>query len=258
MTNFDDDDGDLKLRDLPSMARKGKKPPKGAELAAEKNRVTVPKFRVMSVRIRNESGSPLVVHAFSQKQIGIMRDKQVQGSTGKKGGKRAGKDFEELFNGARYLSVDGGWDGVPSITFRHSIINAFRLLDMKMVLGKLSIFIENDGNSRSDGTPLVRIYGKPVPFEAPVRNFGGVADIRVRPRYDKWHANLRIRFDADVVTPDDLISLLMRAGGQVGICEGRNNSSKSFGMGWGSFEIDPSIPIMLTDVPPQRLTFITK
>jgi hypothetical protein len=53
--------------------------------------------------------------------------------------------------------------------------------------------------------------------------------------FKTWGCTLRIRFDADQFTVDDVMNLLERAGQQVGIGEGRPNSPNSFGMGWGTF-----------------------
>jgi hypothetical protein len=52
-----------------------------------------------------------------------------------------------------------------------------------------------------------------------------------------WEATVRIRFDADLFTITDVANLLRRAGLQVGVGEGRPDSKKSAGMGWGIFDI---------------------
>ena len=52
-----------------------------------------------------------------------------------------------------------------------------------------------------------------------------------------WEADVRIRYDGDQFTASDVVNLLARAGLQVGIGEGRPDSKKSTGMGWGLFEI---------------------
>ena len=126
---------------------------------------------------------------------------------------------------------------MPAAAFRAAMVSACRLCGFKMTLSKLSVFVEPDGIDRDEGVPLVRIHGEPRPLEMPVRNEGGVCDIRVRPMFDKWGASVRIRFDADVFSGEDIANLLMRAGMQVGIGEGRPDSRKSTGMGWGIFDI---------------------
>ena len=60
----------------------------------------------------------------------------------------------------------------------------------------------------------------------------------VRPMWrEGWTAVLRIRFDADILSPADVANLIMRVGEQVGIGEGRPDSKMSCGVGWGTFEI---------------------
>ena len=71
-----------------------------------------------------------------------------------------------------------------------------------------------------------------------VRNATGVIDLRARPRWDVWSADLRLIFDEDVLSTADVTNLLMRAGMQVGIGEGRPNSRMSFGQGWGLFKLE--------------------
>jgi len=145
---------------------------------------------------------------------------------------------------------------MAAATIRNAAISACRLVGFKMTLGRLSLFTEADGISASDGTPLIRIYGEPVPFEAMVRNATGVADIRVRPRWDEWSAVLRIRYDQDQFSDEDIVNLLYRAGTQCGICEGRPDSSSSNGLGWGLFEIDTAQPISLTEIAPPKIQFV--
>jgi hypothetical protein len=119
------------------------------------------------------------------------------------------------------------------------MISACRLVGFAMTLAKLSIFIEADGYDKDEGTPLVRITeGEPKRLEMAVRLATGVSDISVRPMWEEWGALLRIRYDADQFSLQDVTNLLMRVGMQVGICEGRPDSKKSAGMGWGIFQIE--------------------
>ena len=219
--------------------------------------ISAPRFAMLKVPIKNAPGAPLVIHAFSAKARQIMREAQEAGSVGKKKKQRDPKDFDAVYQGARYISRDG-WDGASAATFRNAMISACRLVGFKMTIGKMSVFIEADGVSAVDGTPLVRIYGEPQPFEATVRNQTGVTDIRVRPRWDEWSANLRIRYDREQFSDEDVVNLLVRAGSQVGIGEGRPDSKMSFGMGWGLFEIDIEKGIELTEIPAPKIEFIRR
>jgi hypothetical protein len=53
-----------------------------------------------------------------------------------------------------------------------------------------------------------------------------------------WTTTLRVTFDADLFTLTDITNLLMRAGMQVGVGEGRPSSKNGIGMGWGTFSIE--------------------
>lgn len=181
--------------------------------------------------------APYVQNKFNEKIREQMREKQEAGSTAGSKKPRKAKDFTALYEGAKHVSEDG-WCGIPAGSFRAAVISACRLIDFKMTLAKLSIFVVADGLDATEGTPLVRIYGDPEPFEAAVRNATGVADIRIRPMWRRWHCILNVRFDADQFTPTDVLNLLSRAGAQVGIGEGRPDSKRSIGMGWGTFEVE--------------------
>lgn len=181
--------------------------------------------------------APLVIHKFSEKAKNMIRDKQAAGSVANTKKKREAKNFDEVFEGARHKSFEG-WDGIPAPAFRNASISACRLVGFKMTMAKLSIFIEADGFDATEGTPLVKIYGgEPRKLESMVRLATGVCDISVRPQWLEWGVRLRIRYDADQFTASDVVNLIARVGMQVGICEGRPDSTNSAGMGWGTFEI---------------------
>jgi hypothetical protein len=55
--------------------------------------------------------------------------------------------------------------------------------------------------------------------------------------YREWAATLRIRFDAGMLTANDVVNLIARVGLQVGIGEGRPDSKESAGLGYGLFEV---------------------
>ena len=119
------------------------------------------------------------------------------------------------------------------------MISACRTVGFQMTKSKLGVFIEPDGFDATDASPLVRILkGEPEYSELPVRNATGVVDLRARPMWQPgWEADIRIRFDGDMFSVEDVANLLLRVGCQVGIGEGRPDSPKSCGMGWGLFDI---------------------
>lgn len=181
--------------------------------------------------------APLVIHRFSHKVKQQMADKQ-SGKVVAKGKKdRTAKDPKELFNESRYISPEG-WDGFHAAAIRNAMIRACTLVDYKMTLAKMSVFVVQDGwDEKEPQIPLVRIYGKAVLQEDVARVETGQPYVTIRAAYHDWKAKLKIRWDADQFSLTDITNLLMRVGMQVGIGEGRAFSKDSAGCGWGSFEI---------------------
>jgi hypothetical protein len=179
----------------------------------------------------------LVVHRFSAKTKAQMKLKMETGKAASSKKNREAKDTDELFQEARYIS-DEGWDGFHAAAMRKAMISACRLVNFKMVLAKLAIFVEADGHDKYEPQiPLVRIYGNPVKQEDMARVETGQPYVTVRAAYHNWTARVRLRWDADQFTAEDITNLLMRVGQQVGLCEGRPDSKNSAGMGWGLFEL---------------------
>lgn len=199
-------------------------------------RVTAPNFKTAQFTITGNA--PYVQLKFGEKARNQMRDKQAAGSTAKKGAKREAKDFDALFISAQHIAVQG-WNGIPASAFRHAMVEACTLVDFHKTKAKKAVFVDADGYDKDDGQPLVKIMGrKPRHTEHTMPNANGAVDIRVRAMFDEgWTASLRITFDADLFTLTDITNLLMRAGMQVGIGEGRPSSKNSIGMGWGTFGI---------------------
>lgn len=207
-------------------------------IKAESITINPPNFKTAMFTIIGTA--PLVQQAFSEKARNEMKAKQERGSTANKGKARDPKDFQQCYQDSMHCSKEG-WVGFPASAFRAAMISACRTVGFKMTLAKLSVFVEADGFDKIDGTPLVRITkGEPHYVEHMVRIMG-TCDIRARAMWDPgWEINLRINFDADQFTIEDLTNLLMRVGVQVGIGEGRPDSKSSAGMGWGTFMIKGS------------------
>ncbi len=197
--------------------------------------ISAPNLRIIHLSIRGTA--PFVQNKFSAKALQQIHDTQEAGAQAKSKKKREAKDFKASYEGAMRVSTEG-WNGIAAPAFRNACISACRLIGFKMTLAKLSIFIEADGYDRDDGMPMVRFTsGEPEYAEHAVRNATGVVDLRARPMWRKWTADLRVKYDADQFSVQDVTNLFMRVGAQVGVGEGRNDSKASAGMGWGSFEL---------------------
>ena len=204
----------------------------------EKVEIPAPKFRIAEINI--VGAAPLVINKFSRKareQI-IATQKEGSRATGKK--KREPKNFDEVYSGAMHLTHEG-WSGVPAGAFRNAMISACRTVGYKMTHAKLAAFVLADGYDVDDETPLIRIFGEPQRHTTYARNDNGSVDIRVRPMWKHWKMTVRVRYDGDMFSHNDIINLMMRVGQQVGIGEGRPDSKNSAGMGWGLFDIQGEV-----------------
>ena len=198
--------------------------------------VSPPKMHVLHQTIVGTA--PYCQLRFGEKARNQMRKKHEEGSTSKKGSKKEARNFEADFEQSLHRGPKGEY-GIPAAAFRAAAVSACRIVNFKMTLAKLGLFIEADFFDPRDGTPLVALKGgKPDMSVLPVRNATGVADLRARAMWQQWSVNLRIRYDADMFRLEDVVNLLSRIGAQVGIGEGRADSKKSTGMGWGSFRLE--------------------
>ena len=202
----------------------------------ERVSIKAPNMAVLEVAIRGIE--PLVVARFSKKAE--LMAKMAEGGAAKNKKNRTARDYDMEADTAKHISTDG-WEGISASAFRAACISACRLVNFKMTMAKMSIFILADGYDCEEQTPLVRLYGdKAVTYTAHTRNATGVVDVRSRPMYRKWGCILRVRYDLDQFTAEDVANLIARAGLQVGVCEGRPDSKNSAGLGFGIFEIVPA------------------
>ena len=197
--------------------------------------IKAPAFQVATFKLIGNA--PLVIHRFSKKTADQMAAKMETGKSASSKKNRDPKNPEDSYNEARYISKDG-WDGFHAAAIRLACIDVCRLVNFKMTLAKMSIFVIADGwDAQEPQVPLIRILGKPIVQRDVCRVETGQPYICYRPAYHDWKANVKIRWDSDQFSLTDVTNLLMRVGVQCGIGEGRPYSKNSAGMGWGTFDV---------------------
>jgi len=197
--------------------------------------ITIAAPKIETVCFNIVGTAPYVQHKFSQKARQEILQKQLNPSKSKSKKNHDPRDIEGDYKAAMHLTPDGR-HGIPAPAFRSAMISACRVAGFQMTKAKLSVFVEHDDLDAEEGTPLVYIKGEPEMHEAAVRIESGGTTVAFRPMWRKWSAELRVKFDRDQFTPTDVANLIMRAGLQVGIGEGRPDSRKSTGMRWGTLE----------------------
>ena len=198
---------------------------------------------IVQIIVPIKGTSPLVQHKFSKKAREMMEAIVTTPKAAKKSkSAREPRNFEEDFLGAQHISEEG-WNGIPCAAFRAAMIDACRAANVVMTRAKMSVFVLPDGVDKDEGTPLVRLRSPKPPEQhhGLVRLESGAADVRVRPMWRDWSAEVKIEYDEDMITAQSVINLMERAGRQIGIQEGRPFSKNSCGQGWGTFRVVESL-----------------
>lgn len=185
---------------------------KGAPLT-----ITLPRLNIERMHIRVVGDSPLICHAWSEKAKRQMLDKQMKKA---KAAKEA-KDPEQDFKDSLYEHPEGGW-GFPAVAFKSSAVDACSHVDgITKVEARGAFHIIGD---------MVKIEGEPTPREDMVRVGMGTADIRYRGEFREWAATLGVRYNANVLSAEQIVNLFNTAGFALGIGEWRPQRDGSFGM----------------------------
>lgn len=187
----------------------------------------------IELTLRGRRGSPLVIHAFSEKAKQEIRDKQQ-----KKAKKtRAERKPEEEFLAARYVDSQGR-ECAPITALKKSIITAATAFDDLTKVGlRQALFVGSVASPGAALVPIERPDGKPavgVMREDAVTIGINTRGLAYRPEYAEWQVRVRIEFNPRIVSRAQLLALVDQAGWGVGICEGR--PEKMSALGWGRFE----------------------
>jgi hypothetical protein len=185
---------------------------------ASKKEIALPQIDFRQVTFKIKGISPLVVHKFSEKSINQIKDKQA---------KKAGKGREKRNPQAEYLAalhmIDKKKTGFPASGVKLSMVRGGKALGMVMADLRGAFHVLPLGG-------LVEIKGKHKMREDMVRLMGNAADVRYRPEYTDWSAEITLTYNAGVVSEEQLANLLNMAGFGTGLGEMRPEKGGAFGM----------------------------
>jgi hypothetical protein len=188
--------------------------------------VEVVEFSIRQVSIPIVGISPLIVHAWSEKSKKMIADKQAGKARNKKHDVR---NPEEEYEQAKHVSADG-WEGFPAAGFKASMIRGAKMIGMVMKDTQTAFFI----NADDEETQLVRIHGESRMRTDMVRVGMGSSDIRYRPEYPEWFAELNIEFNEGIISIDQIHQLVKAAGYGCGVGEMRPEKGK---FNYGRFKL---------------------
>lgn len=179
--------------------------------------IELPKLNLQTMQVTLIGDSPLICHAWSQKAKQEMLDKQMK----KAKQQRAAKDPEQDYKDSLYPHPEGGY-GFPAVAFKAAAVDACsHIANMTKVEARGAFHINCE---------LVKIHGKPTPREDMVKIAMGTADIRYRGEFKEWKTSFILRYNANVINPEQILNLFNTAGFAIGVGEWRPQRDGSFGM----------------------------
>lgn len=188
--------------------KQGAKTPK----RPDKVQIIIPTIETGVITVTVRGMNTLIMHKWDEKSTRQIEEKQ-QGKANRGRGQR---DPKAEWNAARY--VIGKRDCVPALSFKNAMVAAASFLpDVTKTLLKGAIFVQGDFLP-------IRYRGKEPIFRKDMVRIGGMsktADVRYRPEYPNWEVDLDIEFDSSVISAEQVVNLVARAGFNVGVGEWR-------------------------------------
>lgn len=189
-----------------------------AKAMPSRSTLELPRFDLRMFTVKLVGDSPLICHAWSKKARTEMLDKQMKRA---KQGKMA-KNPEQDFKDSLYPYPGGGY-GFPVIAFKAAAVDACSHVDgVTKVEARGAFHINGD---------LVKIQGsEPTMREDMVRVGMGTADIRYRGEFTPWFVEVPIRYNAGVLSAEQIIHLFNVAGFGIGVGEWRPQKDGMHGL----------------------------
>lgn len=179
--------------------------------------IVLPQLKIGLLQIRLIGDSPLICHAWSKKAKQEMLDKQMKKAKQAKQAKNPEQDFEDSL-----YRLDGDKYGFPAVAFKSAAVDACSHVEgVTKVSARGAFHIIGD---------MVEIEGTPTMREDMVKIAMGTADIRYRGEFRTWAATIRLRYNQNSLSPEQIINLFNVAGFGIGVGEWRPQRDGSFGM----------------------------
>lgn len=202
--------------------------------------ITIPALDIRTATVKIVGDSPLIMHKWSEKAKKEILDKQMKKAKSK--GHDAKDPFADFISSMYWLDgepgnktpegfaaalEDGARFGFPSTAVKAAAVAAaYRA-------GITKNMVSMNGAFHILGE-FVEIHGEPVMREDMVKVGMGVADIRYRGEFPEWWSSFTVRYNAAVLSLEQLINMINMGGFACGIGEWRAEK----GGVYGSFHIE--------------------
>lgn len=190
--------------------------------------IELPALDVRTIHVPIIGDSPLIVHAWSKKARQQMLDKQTKRATAGRAAKDPWRDFcESLYwlgdmpDNATPADVEAGRFGFPTIAFKNAAVTACTSIgSITKVAARQAFHVEGEF-AQLDGVPAMR--------EDVARVGMGTADLRYRGEFSPWSTVLAVRFNASMLSAEQVVNLFQIAGFAVGVGDWRPERDGPFG-----------------------------
>lgn len=201
------------------------------------DRIEIAKIGTTTMLVPIRGTSPLIVHNFSDKS----KRQMLEAQQGKKSLKTI-RDPQAEYEAAFYRIHDEtgrGRYGFPVTAFKAATVGAARFYGKDVKMTELRQFLFFHGvYTKADPQQLVEIIGEPEMREDIVR-LGGIgrsADLRYRPMFVEWTAQLKVLYVTSSLSEASVLSLIDAGGLGIGVGEWRPEKRGEF----GTYEVDQS------------------
>ena len=180
--------------------------------------IELPAMNIKRAEIFLISDSSLISHKWSEKSKKEIRDKQQKKAKTAKDIRDPNAEFEDSL-----YHFEGGGYGFPAVAFKAAAVNACSHVDgitKVHARGAFHIMCE-----------LVTIEGdNPIQREDMVRVGMGGAALRYRGEFKKWHCKIPVRYNANVLSLEQITNIFDTAGFSTGVGEWRPQKNGDYGM----------------------------
>lgn len=181
--------------------------------------INPPNFQ--QVKLKVTGLTPLIQNKMKETIIQQMED--VRAGKAKKSTRTAVDPKKEYIKSA-YKQDDGSF-GFPASAFKQCAVRAGKGLGLAMTDTRTLFFVLPNA---PDGECVSIKSNKPILRKDPVNVKTG-KDLRFRPEFRNWKAELLVKFDADRITIEQIANLLNHGGQTVGVGEWRPEKNGTFG-----------------------------
>jgi hypothetical protein len=189
--------------------------------------IALPKLDIRTIKVRIVGDAPLIVHRWSEKAKKQILDKQMGVASAGTEPKNPENDYRESLYVIEPAKpgepFESGRFGFPTIAFKNCAVTACTSLGKSVtkVAARQAFHVIGE---------LTEILGVPSMREDMVKVGVGTADIRYRGEFTEWECDLLIRYNARVLTAEQITNLLNTSGFAVGVGEWRSEKDGSFGL----------------------------